>query len=367
MKKKICFLSLSSYPTLVNKNLGIAGGAEVEQVQLALQLSSQGFDVCFITYSSGQKQREFVNGIEILKTYDLEQASKISVFHKFRSIWSSLKKANADIYFHEAGSSGVLPFFCFVYKKKYVYRIASDAVVLRKSLFGKHNFSEHFATAIEVKKADAVIAQSSFQKRILREKFGVKSVIIKNGLTIPEAIYKKTNPPVVLWVGSLSKIKNPEIFINLAKSIPWARFEMIGGRGAPPYLYQEIESISRGLPNFIFCGFVPFEQTNAYFSRASVLVNTSSMEGFPNTFIQAWANCVPVVSLNVDPDKVIQMEKLGFHSQTFGQLICDVETVLYNENVAKTLGENGRAYVKRNHDVKNIVKEYCKLFKRILS
>jgi len=41
---------------------------------------------------------------------------------------------------------------------------------------------------LEIKRADVVIAQSSFQRRILKERLGVESIVIKNGLT---AIFKE--------------------------------------------------------------------------------------------------------------------------------------------------------------------------------
>ena len=42
---KIYFLSLNSYPILTGKNLGCAGGAEVEQVHLPEELLFYGSDV----------------------------------------------------------------------------------------------------------------------------------------------------------------------------------------------------------------------------------------------------------------------------------------------------------------------------------
>ena len=43
--------------------------------------------------------------------------------------------------------------------------------------------------------------------------------------------------------------------------------------------------------------------------KSKILINTSSFEGFPNTFVQAWANGVPVISLKVDPDNIIKKKK----------------------------------------------------------
>ena len=365
-KLRICFLSLNSYPLLTRReNFEYIGGAEVEQVSLARELIARGYSVSFITYSHGGKQMEDFDGITIIKTYERDTANKMSTLQKYRLILSALKKANADIYFHESGATGVLPLFCGIYRKKYVYRIASDAVVLNKPLFGSHSFSQKIVNMLEIKRANSVVAQSNFQKRILKEKFGVESVVIKNGLVIPKDDCKKHDPPIVLWVGSISTVKQPHLFVELAKSLPQVNFEMIGGKG-DPQLYEEIKVASEKLPNLRFYGFIPFHKIDEYFKKASIFVNTSRIEGFPNTFIQAWAHRVPVVSLTVDPDGIIQNEKLGFRSGTFKQLISDVVALLNDEKLRKTMGENARKYVEREHDIKKTVKMYIKIFNQLL-
>ena len=50
-----------------------------------------------------------------------------------------------------------------------------------------------------------------------------------------------------------------------------------------------------------------------YLDKSRLLINTSSAEGFPNTFVHAFAHGVPVVSLDVDPDNIIKRYNLGFH------------------------------------------------------
>lgn len=217
---KICFLSLNSYPLLMGKNSGYIGGAEVEQVQLGIELSAHGHEICFVTYSDGPEQTESVSGIKVIKAYDRNKTGEIDRFSKLATICYSLKKANCDLYFHEAGATGVLPLFCFVNMKRFVHRIASDAVVQSKPLNGKHSFPENLSRLMEIRTADAVIAQSHFQQRILRERFMVESVIIKNGLLLPDAECVKPEPAVVLWVGSLSEVKAPKLFIEGSKITP---------------------------------------------------------------------------------------------------------------------------------------------------
>lgn len=140
---------------------------------------------------------------------------------------------------------------------------------------------------------------------------------------------------------------------------------MVGGSGSNRRFYDGIKREAGKIPNLEFTGFVPYPEINNYFNSASILVNTSNVEGFSNTFLQAWAGYTPVVSLNVDPDEIICKHKLGFHSGTFEQMIIDVKTLLKDKGLREEMGMNGRQYVKKEHDLGKIVEKYTEIFGKI--
>jgi glycosyltransferase involved in cell wall biosynthesis len=366
LKLKICFLALDAYPILTDKNLGSAGGAEVEQVSLAHELVNLGIDVSMVTYNYGLDCSKEVDGIEIFPTYSRSLHKKLTVFAKQALIWRALLKTKANLFFYEAGAVGVLPLFCFLNRKKYIYRVPSDAKVTGKSsLIEYWDMKRTIADEIEIKRANVVISQNSLQKETLKERFGIESPIIKNGLSLPPQLPKEPSSPTILWVGSLSRVKQPFLFLDLAKAMPSVHFEMVGGKGSPLQLYDEISAEAKSLPNLKFHGFVPFNKINQFFEKAAILVSTSAMEGFPNTFIQAWANSMPVVSLKVNPDGLFESQKCGFVSGSFNQLVSDITSLLERPSLLQTMGNNGRKYVVQDHDIKKIAKEYIAIFESL--
>ena len=214
-----------------------------------------------------------------------------------------------------------------------------------------------------IKKADCIIAQSEYQQELLKKDYNLDSIIIKNAHPLEKVERSKSTPPIVLWVGTIKpEWKQPELFLKLAKAIPDARFQMVGGASTNKQFYDEIKEEAERIPNLEFVGFVPYPEVNKYFENASILANTSSVEGFSNTFLQAWTRYTPVVSLNVDPDEIICKYKLGSHSRTFEQMVEDVKLLLEDEKLREEMGMNGRKYVEQEHDIKKIVKGYEKLF-----
>lgn len=366
MLEKICFLSLNSYPVLTGTNLGYVGGDDVQQVLLAKELIKHNFKVTFITYDDGEGQApvEHVNEIRIIKVYKRKQSSQLSLLSKIWHILRALAKANAEIYFHEAGTPGVVSVFCRLARKKIVRYIDSDAVVIKD--VKEYKLIERFGDWLDIKLADVVIAQNEFQRAMLKENFGRDSLIIKNAFPLVDlGMPEKAKPPIVLWVGRIQDVKQPELFLLLAEAIPEGRFQMVGGAWDDTELYDRVKEASGRIPNLDLVGFVPLHEIDQYFQRASIFVNTSRLEGFPNTFIQAWLQYVPTVSLNTDPDESICRHKLGFHSRTFDQLVEDVETLLKDEQLRQEMGRNARQYVEEKHDIATVVKRYIEVFSGI--
>ena len=79
-----------------------------------------------------------------------------------------------------------------------------------------------------------------------------------------------------------------------------------------------------------------------------MLINTSVGEGFSNTFIEAWNQCIPVISLNSDPDKCINHYKLGYHSATFENMFKNANKLINNKILREEFGRNGKLYIKKN-------------------
>jgi glycosyltransferase involved in cell wall biosynthesis len=88
-------------------------------------------------------------------------------------------------------------------------------------------------------------------------------------------------------------------------------------------------------------------------ARAHLFVNTSLDEGFANTFIQAWMRCVPVMSLHIDPDGVLNRESVGVHAGSVERLALTVRNLLMNSAEREALAGNARDYAMRVHSVRN--------------
>jgi len=375
VKPKICFVSIASYPLIAGKNTGIFGGAELQQVLLARELIKNDFDVSFVVLDHGQKPFEVIDGIKIFKTFRDDRAGILNYYPKLRSIWVALKQANGDIYYQRSAGyiTGIVALFCLLKKKRFVYSISSQSDVdgthikdsYLKSVSPLADSLHKHLYKFGIKNAHCIIAQNKYQQELLKKNFNKNSIVIKSGHTLPKR-QKKDVPPFVLWVSRMANLKQPELFLKLAKAIPTAKFQMIGGHSGDKQFYEQIKNSANKIPNLDFLGFVPYKEVDQYFDLASIFVNTSTLEGFPNTFIQVWARYIPVVSLNVDPDGIICKYKLGFHSKMFEQMVEHVKLLLEDEKLREERGMNGRKYVEKEHDIKGIVKDYIMLFDKLV-
>ena len=371
---KICFIAPSAYPLLSGENAKNVLGPDVHQVILANELIKYNFKVTFIAHNEGGTPIEYINGIEVINIHeDVYRLKILNIVLKVFRIWNAMRKANAHIYVYRGGTVGAFSPFCRLMKKKFILQISSDALVSGELIDRKKRFNRFSGIVtsgcywVDIKLADVIIVQSEYQREVLKKNFGEEGLLIKKPFPLTERrIPEKAKPPIVLWVGAMAEVKQPELFLKLAEAIPEVRFQMIGGHSGKQEFYDGIKEKSKRIPNLEFLGVIPFNEVNEYFSQATILVNTSMFEAYPpHAFLQAWMNYTPVVSLGDNSDEITCRYNMGFHSKTFNRLIEDVKTLLKDEALMEEMGMNGRKYIEREHDLTHIVREYIKLFNRI--
>jgi len=374
-KKKICFVLRSHYKYRL-------GGAELQAHFIARELYRTGWEVHYVFDKSGILQQGFDNGLVL---HNLRDYGSSHCFLNYLSLKKKLQEINPDIIYQRMGFAytGAVARFAKTYNKKFVWATSHVKDCEKKRFISSlkeydGNLLKKFLLAIEygihdylcdygIKNANVIVVQTKEQKDLLAKNWGVESTIIKNGHLVPTKLPQKENPPIVLWLASLKRQKQAEKFIKLARRCKELNCKFIlAGRSLGKGYLEELLQQMQGLPNIEYFGGVTFEESNELIGCASVFVNTSKYEGFPNTFIQAWMRETPTVSLNVDPDDVIKKNKLGFHSGSFEQMVKDVRFLMQNKRVRQEMGRNARKYAIREHDFRKIAPKYIELIEEMV-
>ncbi len=166
-----------------------------------------------------------------------------------------------------------------------------------------------------------IVSQTEDQARLLRRHYGISACIIPSMLPkLPPEDGQDGLRDSVLWGGNLRALKRPEWLLALARKFPQMRFLVFGGKAGGHEAYaQGIIEQMEDQPNLNYLGWVSNHEVPGLFSRARVFLNTSSVEGFPNTFLEAWRQRVPVIS-SVDPGELLSRGNMGYHAESLDEL-----------------------------------------------
>ena len=362
--KKICIISPYAYPLLINTKGVIAdGGAEAQLTTIGYQLSKNGYEVHFIVDDYGQDKTVVSSGIYIHKVA-LKYMGGPNYYLPFAwiELWRRLYRIDAEIHLIKLPRALLFPLviFCKWRKKKSIFIGQIDSDTDPKVLKKTENIFSYWFFRIGLYGIDYVVAQNEKQKLGFLNSYNKKALIIKSIITLPEKKIRKKEG-YILWVGNNLRKKQPKIFLKLAKALPEYRFKMIMSLQKPTDSDRFIKDELGTIPNLEYIGYIPFSNISKFFQTASLFVSTSIREGFPNTFLQSWQYCTPVVTLNVDPDGLIKKINLGRCSQTFEQLCDDVRELMEKDTLRKEMGKNARDYVYKNHSTKEVTAQYLKV------
>jgi glycosyltransferase involved in cell wall biosynthesis len=275
-----------------------------------------------------------------------------------------LRAVGADIFVMRCAwlQIGYARLACSLLRRKFVYMVAHDMDVSGEYARSLGIYEPLYEGGL--KRADAIVCQHADQVDVVRSRYQRDARLIRSVCPYPVSIHNGGRRETILWIARVDSWKRPELFLDLATHLPEQSFVLVGPPSQiEPENLPRLLTRAKGIPNLRVLDGVPFHETLALFEGALVFVNTSSAEGFPNTFLQAAASGTPVVSWAVNPEGILDRYEMGYCAdQDWTRFLEYVRLLCRDEALRRRLGENGRRYVQRFHDPGAITREYADLF-----
>jgi glycosyltransferase involved in cell wall biosynthesis len=301
-KPRVCFVAPTTWPMMAgSKDIPVIGGAELQQSMVAPELARRGYDVSMISMDFGQEEGGYLQGVRLLKMHAPDAGVPVVRFvhPRFTSLWAAMKRADADVYYQRTSAvqTGFMAAFCRMHGRKSIHAGASDLdfVPGRQDIRLRR---DRMIYEYGLRHVDRLFVQNPFQQKAARENYGRESVLVPN--CFAPAPGSKADPRgYVLWVATVRPSKRPELLHEIARRLPRHRFVMVGGSDSDARgraFAEGARAAMRSLPNATVHGFLPFAEADRLFDGARLVINTSTYEGFPNTFLQAWSRGIPIVS-----------------------------------------------------------------------
>lgn len=365
--RRICIVGLDSYGMLSGEeDPRYIGGEAIQHVLLARAWRDLGHDVSIIVHDEGQGPRREVDGITAITAHNRQGGMPgLRFFHpRATRLLSALMAADAEIYYQSpAGAyTGITAWFCRRTGRRFIFRIASDSDCEKEH--GRIQFwRDRKLYNYGLRRADVVAAQTEFQAQLLRENHGIDSPVVNMMVEAPRANAPVVRDIDVLWMSNLRPLKRPELALELARQLPQVNFSLAGGpMPSGETYYEDVRAAAARLPNVNMPGAVRYADSGALFDRAKIFLNTSSIEGFPNTFLQAWIRGVPVVSF-FDPDSLIQRLQLGRIAGSIDQMREAIRGLLGADADRQLIGRRAHDFATREFTT-GVAARYLELLER---
>lgn len=321
---------------------GNVGGITVQMYFWAKTFIENNWNV----YSFSQKKSSTIENIQFLRFPTRRFIGIfIDVFYSFYFI--AVIRPKIIVVRGASRNLCFLRIYCWIFYVKLVYFGASDSDFQPgKELIRAGHDKRLFRFGLQGVRY--FVVQNSFQRELLRINYALTNCIVIPNIwksSVQESSAQFAN--CILWVSNIRKLKRPEWFIDLAREFPKYRFVMAGG-ALDKVLYDKCKKLTDEIHNIEFMGMRKFAEVNMLFASCKTFLCTSEIEGFPNTFLQAWQNRKPIIT-TFDPSGVVKKNTLGIVVQNKMELknaIKYVHEELFYSQVQDNIGK----YFINNHD-----------------
>jgi len=339
------------------------GGAELQMSMLARGLSEEGLRTAIIVWPVVGGPQETAAGPDLVERPPYAGAGRADKLKEARYIWRAMRKADARTYLFRGGGPQLMvgAAFCRIHRRRLIFSAASDL----DFDFTRPDRTRVHLTAYRaaLRRADLTVVQRD-QQAVLARQEGLGRIELIPSFAEP-AKPSESDPEAFLWIGRLVDYKRPMEYVQLAESLPDARFRMVwfATNETRPELIDEIRRADERLPNLELAGQLPRRDLLDLIGRSCAVVSTSRAEGMPNTFLEAWSRGIPVVSLEFDPDGRIASGGLGLVASSAEELREATARIWEDVAARGEMGRRAREHVAAAHSPAAVSRQWASVLR----
>jgi glycosyltransferase involved in cell wall biosynthesis len=348
------------------KGVAAGGGAELQMAQLSRGLAARGLRTALICWPVHDPAPVDGPSPDLVSRGEYAGDRRGGRLAEAVRIWRAMAAADAAAYvFRGAGPQlFVASVFCRLHRRKLVFSAATDLDFdFERSDRGRAQLA---MTRMAVPRADLIVAQRGQQAELATADDLGPVEVIQSFAEPAEA--SEAKPEAFLWIGRLVDYKRPLEYVRLAASIGEARFRMVWfpTDETQRELIDQLHDVAAPLGNLELIDQTPRPELLDLIGRAVAVVSTSEAEGMPNTFLEAWARGVPVLSLDYDPDGRIAELGLGLVADSEAALARAAESLWRDRELRDRLGKQGREHVRSFHSPDAVADRWAEVLRPLL-
>ena len=308
--------------------------------QLSEYSESNGNFKNYIIYSGERSEtnesllkEDFSPQTELIR---IDMTREISLFRDFIALFqivNQIRKIKPDVIHVHSSKAGVLGRVASVFcpKAKLFYTPHSYSFIRTDITKVKRKFYLFVEKTI-TKIFGGVIVACGDQEFAIAKKLG-KAVLIRNGIDLKSlSKYRKEHKNNVLTIGTCGRIyyqKNPDLFNEIALQLPEYNFIWIGDGDIKNKLVAK---------NITITGWYTRDETLVALNDLDIFISTSLWEGLPFNILEAMALSKPIVSSNIEGNKVTVSEnKNGYICDSLADFVASIKK-LENQEKRNSFG-----------------------------
>ena len=336
---------------------GLIGGLAIQMRYWAETFVRKGWEVYAPTYNKSR----IYNGIRFFKFHDIR---KVGILTEYPFALYHLLRIKPDLILLRGARRqlGAVAMFAKMLGIKVVFLGASDADFKpEEELIIDKKSRVIYRTGI--RRVNYFVLQNNNQKECLEKNYGKKKCVIIPNIwpTVDKDNAGNVCDIDFLWVGNFRELKRPQWLIQLAEDNPQYKFAMVGG-DANKEVYKTYKEKSERYDNLDFLGKMDFDDVNKLFERTKIFICTSEIEGFPNTFLQAWSNNIPVVT-TFDPSDTVKKNGLGVCVDSYEELNATVKALIVDLQKQQEIQQNIAEYFRESHNTDTMYERLISMIK----